>query len=88
VALLIVPTRLLSLVAGTTALFTAGTLAGLFLSLHVSLFGFREFPGAPYETESIILESVGIGLSILLCAAYARATLAWRRQARGKPTAI
>jgi hypothetical protein len=84
-ALLAVPTRLLSVVAALAAIFTAGTLLGLVLSRQVGLFGFKEYSGVPYETESIVLESVGIALTAILAAVYARATLAWYRQEVDRP---
>jgi hypothetical protein len=84
VALLVVPARMVGLVAAATAVFTAGTLAGLFLSLHVSLFGFREFPGAPFESTSIVIESIGTAVAVAVAAAHLRPTLAWYRQVEGR----
>lgn len=45
--------------------FMASTLAGLVISINFGLFGFKESSGASFVTESIILESVGIGISFL-----------------------
>jgi len=82
-ALLVSPTKLLSVTLLLTGLFTLGTLLGLIYSLHTTLFGFHEYYGVPYERESIILESVGTGVALLLAAAYARTTLAWLRARNG-----
>lgn len=59
VALVAVPRRLLAAVAGLAALFTAGTLAGLVVSLTVGLFGVREFLGAPLVPTTLIVETAG-----------------------------
>jgi hypothetical protein len=45
----------------------ASTALGLFLSVHVGLFGFQESFSAPYATSSFILEI--IGAAVLLVAA-------------------
>jgi hypothetical protein len=78
-ALLASPTKVLSVTLLLTGLFTLGTLLGLIYSLHTTLFGFHEYYGVPYERESIVLESIGTGVALLLAAAYARTTLAWLR---------
>lgn len=67
VALVAVPRRLLAAVAGLAALFTAGTLAGLVVSLTVGLFGVQEFLGAPLVPTTLIVETV----STLVLAALA-----------------
>ena len=77
VALLAVPTRLLAPAAAATAGFTAGTLLGLILSLTVGLFGFKEFTGAPFLNETLVLESIGTVVSVVVAAVYARSTLDW-----------
>lgn len=82
VALLLTPIRLLAVTALLAALFTAGTLAGLIVSLHTPLFGFQEYAGVPYEHESIVLESIGTAVTAVMAAAGARTTLAWYRQIR------
>jgi uncharacterized membrane protein len=85
IALLITPTKFLSVTLLLTGLFTLGTLIGLIVALHTTLFGFHEYYGVPYERESVQLESVGTGLALILSGVYARATLAWYRQAvRGR----
>ena len=45
----------------------AGTAIGLYLSVHVGLFGFQESFSAPYATSSLIVEI--IGAAVLLIAA-------------------
>jgi hypothetical protein len=60
VGLLTVPARLRSLMAIVTALFTAGTLLGLILSLTVGLFGMREVLQAPFVTTTLVVETAGV----------------------------
>jgi len=60
VGLLTVPARLRSLMAIVTALFTAGTLLGLILSLTVGLFGMREVLQAPFVTPTLVVETAGV----------------------------
>jgi hypothetical protein len=64
-ALLIVPARLLSAAAMVTAVFTAGTLAGLILSLTVGLFGVRESLQVPFVPATLIVESAGVLVLVL-----------------------
>jgi hypothetical protein len=59
VALLAAPTRLLAIVAALGALFMAGSLGALILSLTVGLFGFTETPNAEQVTTTIVVESTG-----------------------------
>jgi hypothetical protein len=75
--LLGVPSRLLGALAAATALFTAGTLAGLILSINVGLFGWKEFLVAPFVHETLVVESVGTAFTALLAGVYAKTTLAW-----------
>lgn len=77
VALVAVPRGQLATVAGLAALFTAGTLAGLVVSLTVGLFGVREFLGAPLVPTTLVVESVG---TVVLAALAIRAR-GWRRHA-------
>ncbi len=56
VALAVAVTRNL-LVALGAALFAAGTIGGLVLSVEVGLFGFRDSFSAPYATMSLVIES-------------------------------
>lgn len=58
-ALLAVPVRLLAPVAALGALFTAGTLAGLVLSLTVGLFGVREALTAQLVPATLVVETLG-----------------------------
>jgi hypothetical protein len=44
------------------ALFAAGTIGGLMLSVYVGLFGFKDSLSAPYATKSLILEAVAFGV--------------------------
>ncbi len=60
VALLLVPVRFRSAVAVIAALFTAGTLLGLILSLTVGLFGVRETLQVPFVLPTLIVESAGV----------------------------
>jgi hypothetical protein len=59
-ALLVAPARLLSIAAMLAALFTAGTLAGLILSLTVGLFGVHESLQTPFVPATLIIESTGV----------------------------
>ncbi|HEY6425145.1 MAG TPA: hypothetical protein VIY28_18270 [Pseudonocardiaceae bacterium] len=71
VALLVVPTRLLSAAAAVTAAFTAGTLLGLVVSLTVGLFGVHESLQTPLVPATLVVESAGIlvlGLTAVLAA--------------------
>ena len=58
--LLTVPVRLRRPVAIITSLFTAGTLAGLVLSLTVGLFGMHEVVQAPLVLTTLIVEPAGV----------------------------
>ncbi|MDQ4102170.1 MAG: hypothetical protein M3186_00060, partial [Actinomycetota bacterium] len=60
VALLVAPARLRSTVAAVTAVFTAGTLMGLILSLTVGLFGVQETLQTPLVPTTLIVESAGV----------------------------
>ncbi len=66
VALLVVPARLLSAVAAVTAVFTAGTLAGLILSLTVGLFGVQESVQTPVVLPTLMVESAGVLVLVLI----------------------
>lgn len=59
-AVLVTPHRYLALVAGASALFTAGTLGALVLSLGGSLFGFSESMSAPLVSTTLGVESAGV----------------------------
>ncbi len=65
VVLLFVPTRLLSATAVVTAVFTAGTLAALILSLTVGLFGTQESMQTPLVVATLIVESTGVVVLVL-----------------------
>jgi hypothetical protein len=71
IVLLTVPARLRSTVALITALFTAGTLAGLIASLTIGLFGVHEILQAPLVVTTLIVEPAGV-LVLLLTAALHR----------------
>ncbi|MBA2811016.1 hypothetical protein E0500_027355 [Streptomyces sp. KM273126] len=58
-SLLITPTRLLPVLAPLGALFTAGTLAALIVSLTSGLFGFREYIDANLVKPALAVEAVG-----------------------------
>ena len=69
VALLAMPARLRRAVAATAALFTAGTLASLVLSLTVGFLGVHELLQTPLVPAALIVESCGVlvlGLIALL----------------------
>jgi hypothetical protein len=63
------------LMAAAAALFVAGTIAGLVISVEVGLFGFQDSFGAPYATSSLIVE----GLAVVVLGS---AALAGRRRGR------
>ncbi|MFC8507361.1 hypothetical protein ACFU3J_16855 [Streptomyces sp. NPDC057411] len=75
-ALLVAPARLLGAVALGTALFTAGTLGALVLSLTTGLFGFQESIDAPLVRPTIVVEAVGV---VVLTALARPARGRWRR---------
>jgi urea transporter len=58
-ALLVAPVRRLAPVAAVTALFTAGTLGALFLSLTTGLFGFSESIDADLVRPTLYVETAG-----------------------------
>lgn len=47
------------------ALFAAGTLGGLLLSVNVGLFGFRDSMGAPFALESAFLDVATVAVFVL-----------------------
>lgn len=59
-ALLVAPARLLGAVAAATALFTAGTLGALVLSLTTGLFGFEESLDADLVVPTLAVETAGV----------------------------
>ncbi|HET9256497.1 MAG TPA: hypothetical protein VFO16_15045 [Pseudonocardiaceae bacterium] len=68
-ALLAAPARLRRATAALAAFFTAGTLAGLIVSLTIGLFGVHESFHAPLVPTTLIVESAGalvLGLTALL----------------------
>lgn len=78
VALLLTPYRWLGPVATATALFTAGTLGALFLSLTTGLFGFEESSDADLIRPTIAVETAGI----LVLTTLALAALSHRHHPR------
>jgi hypothetical protein len=74
VALLAVPVRLLSVAAAVTAVFTAGTLAALIISLTVGLFGVRESLQTPLVPTTLIVESTGVLVLMLTAILGARSS--------------
>ncbi len=84
-ALLIVPARLLSAAALVTAVFTAGTLAGLILSLTVGLFGVQETLQVPFVPATLIVESAGV-LVLVLTAILAASTYGGSRSRSAERT--
>ena len=59
VAVLVVGTRRLPLVAGIATVFTAGSLGALIISLTVGLFGVSEQLDTPFVPTSLIVEAIG-----------------------------
>jgi hypothetical protein len=72
IVLLSAPARLRSPVAFITALFTAGTLAGLIASLTIGLFGVHEILQAPLVVTTLIVEPVGVLVLLLTAALHGR----------------
>ena len=66
VAVLLVSARLLPLVAGLSALFMAGTLAALIISLTVGLFGVNEQLDGQLVPTSLIVEAIGTVVLVAL----------------------
>lgn len=66
VALLVAPVRALAPVAAVTALFTAGTLGALVLSLTTGLFGFVESVDAELVRPTLYVETAGFIVSAVL----------------------
>lgn len=70
-ALLVTPARRLGPVAAATALFTAGTLGALLLSLTTGLFGFTETTDAELVGPTLYVETAGTAvLTALAVAAF------------------
>ena len=81
VALLVTPVRRLGPVAAVTALFTAGTLGALLLSLTTGLFGFSESTDAELVRPTLYVETAGVAV----LATLAVATLSSRHHHREHP---
>ncbi|KUO09724.1 hypothetical protein [Streptomyces sp. DSM 15324] len=72
-ALLGTPVRRLAPVAAVTALFTAGTLGALVLSLTTGLFGFVESMDAELVRPTVYVEAAGVAvLAVLTVVAHSR----------------
>ncbi|MGH9114779.1 MAG: hypothetical protein ACRDWW_03020 [Acidimicrobiales bacterium] len=78
-ALLATPGRLVVLPALATAVFLAGTIGGLALSVNVGLFGFTETSRAPLFDPALAVEAAGIVVGLALAAT----ALAPRRRRNG-----
>lgn len=65
-AVLATATRLLWVPATGALLLSLGTLAGLLVSVHGGLFGFKDSLGAPFVHESLVVEAVAAGVSLAL----------------------
>ena len=83
-AVLAAPARPLPIVTGATALFTAGTLGALVLSLTVGLFGFADSLAAPLAVATIGVESAGVVVLAGLTALASRSPRSPRPT--GRPT--
>ncbi|MGH3881842.1 MAG: hypothetical protein ACRDRC_00355 [Pseudonocardiaceae bacterium] len=81
VALLVVPDRLRSATAAVTAVFTAGTLVGLILSLTIGLFGVQESLQTPLVPATLIVESAGVLVLVLIAILAPRSSRRPRRSA-------
>ncbi|MFE3070527.1 hypothetical protein [Streptomyces sp. NPDC059247] len=68
VALLVAPVRGLAPLAAVAALFTAGTLGALVLSLTTGLFGFEESLHAELVQPTLYVETAGTAVLIALAA--------------------
>ncbi len=80
VAAAVAVSRQTMVVAGG-ALFAAGTIGGLVLSVEVGLFGFQDSFGAPYATLSLVVESA----AFVVLSAAAVMSLRQARHASGTP---
>ncbi|MFF0432488.1 hypothetical protein ACFYU9_09740 [Streptomyces sp. NPDC004327] len=84
VALLATPVRRLGPLAAVTALFTAGTLGALFLSLTTGLFGFDESIDAELVRPALYVEIAGVAvLTTLAVASLSHHDREERREERG-----
>ncbi|HEX4700997.1 MAG TPA: hypothetical protein VH352_02610 [Pseudonocardiaceae bacterium] len=80
IAIAVTPNRFLVLVATLCALFTAGTLGALLLSLsNTSLFGFHESIQAPLAVTTMVVEGAGV-LVLGLLSVYAAVSVGVRRK--------
>ena len=52
-------------VAVLGALFAAGTIAGLLVSVHVGLFGYRESMSAPWVTTTLVIEAAAVVMLVV-----------------------
>jgi hypothetical protein len=77
------PRRLLAALAVLSALFTAGTLGALLLSLTTGLFGFTEVLDAPLVPETLGVESAGV-LVLGALSVVSAFSVAGRRLSRGR----
>jgi hypothetical protein len=84
-ALLAAPRRVLAVVELGCGLLLAGTLAGLFVSMTVGLFGFTETWDAPMIRRTIAVEAVG---AVLLVVAAVRRGLPDPRRLRQRSGAV
>ena len=85
VALLVTPARRLGPVATVTALFTAGTLGALLLSLTTGLFGFEESTDAELVGPTLYVETAGTAvLTALAVAAFSHRHARHHRRRHGR----
>jgi hypothetical protein len=68
IACLVLPRRVLPLAAASTALFAAGTITALVLSVNIGLFGFTESTHAPLLDQSVAVEAAAIAAGVALAA--------------------
>jgi hypothetical protein len=68
VGVVALPFRLLGLASALSALFTAGTLGALLVSMTVGLFGFVESPDSVTVISTIVVEAIGVVVLAALAA--------------------
>jgi len=74
VAVLLVPTRFLTIVSALGALYALGVLGALNPQPHCGLFGFFESPGTELVTTTLVVNSVAFIVLALFTAVRLRAT--------------
>jgi len=76
-------------VAVIGALFAAGTIAALLVSVHVGLFGYRSYMNAPWAKTTVIIEAAAAVVLLIggsLAVWVERAHIRWWRSFKTPPT--